>query len=329
MKMHCDLAPIALSTYSRLGHLKQAVEALQKNELAKESELYVFSDAPKPGDEEKVQAVRNYIKTIDGFKKVHIYERKENNRVANNRGGMRMLLDKYERVIFIEEDVITSPFFLNYMNDALRVYKNDNRVLAITGYGPPIEYPDDYEYEVALGKRAFFWSFAIWKKDFDTINMDITMKDYWQIRLNPFLSHRYKKAGEDVMPQLRNVASGLVEALDIRADYTMFKLGKFILYPRFSMIQNNGLDGSGEHWTTSTDKFDVDLGDSKVFVHSAVEPYEIISIRFSRLYIMGVDQKISGWREDILLLLVGGDMSRMKLLKSKLKLILAEFGLQR
>jgi len=299
IKMQYDLAPIALSTYSRLGHLKQTVAALQKNIRAEESELYIFSDAPKLGDEEKVQEVRDYIHTIDGFKKVYIFERKDNNRVANNRGGIRMLLEKYGKIIFIEEDVVTAPFFLNYMNDALRMYENDDRVLAITGYAPPVKYPDDYEYEIALGKRSFFWSFAIWKKEFDEIYMSITMKDYWKIRLNPYLSYQYKKAGEDVIPQLRHIANGMVEALDIRADYTMFQLKKFILHPRYSMIQNKGLDGSGEHWTISTDKFDVAMGKRGIDVQPSVVVRDDLLTIFATMHQMNFKQIFTLYLEDI------------------------------
>ena len=81
-----DLSPIGLSTYSRLEHVMRTVSALKNNTLAKHSELHIFSDAAKPGDELKVKAVRDFLKTIDGFKQVFIYEREQNNRIANNGG---------------------------------------------------------------------------------------------------------------------------------------------------------------------------------------------------------------------------------------------------
>ena len=76
--MRGGLAPIGLSTYARLQHLQKTITALQQNELARDSELFVFSDAPRPGDEEKVAAVRGYLRTLDGFKRVRIVERKIN-----------------------------------------------------------------------------------------------------------------------------------------------------------------------------------------------------------------------------------------------------------
>ena len=136
------LAPIGISTYCRLNHLKQTIIALQRNTLAKESELYIFSDAQKQGDEERVAKVREYIYTIDGFKKIHIVERKTNGRVANNRGGMKHLLEKYGKMIWLEEDIVTTSGFLQFVNEALEFYKDDERIISITGYSPPIKIPN-------------------------------------------------------------------------------------------------------------------------------------------------------------------------------------------
>ena len=162
MQSNYELAPIGVSTYSRLYHLKKTIEALQNNTLAKQSELYIFSDAPKEGDEEIVSTVRKYIHTINGFRKVHIIERKTNGRVANNRGGIEELLDKYGKVIFLEEDIVTSAYFLQYMNDALHFYKNDNRISSIAGYCPPIKIPVEYKQDVFILHRFAPWGFAIW-----------------------------------------------------------------------------------------------------------------------------------------------------------------------
>ena len=70
-----NLAPIVLFVYNRPDHTKQTIEALQKNELAKKSELFIYSDAAKNENaEKKVNEVREYIKSIDGFKKITIIE---------------------------------------------------------------------------------------------------------------------------------------------------------------------------------------------------------------------------------------------------------------
>ena len=116
------LAPVGLSVYSRLDHVKQTIQALIRNKMASETMLYIFSDAPQPGDELKVEMVRKFLKTIEGFKKIAIIERTKNSRVKNNRSGIRMLLNEYGRMIFLEEDIVTAPTFLEFMNQALNFY---------------------------------------------------------------------------------------------------------------------------------------------------------------------------------------------------------------
>ena len=248
--MH-DLAPIGLSVYARLEHLQQTICALKNNYLAKKSMLYVFSDGPKVGDEDKVESVRAYLQTVTGFKDVVIIERDKNNRVFNNRDGQRMLIERYGKMIYIEEDVVTSPYFLMYMNDALDFYKDDERIFAITGFSPNTDYSSSYMSDVVLTKRMFAWAFAIWKDRYDLINMNINMKDYWLVRWSANKSKKYCIAGSDMLRQLRQVASGNIEALDTRINYTIFSRDMYLIAPRHSMIRSIGLDGSGEHWTST------------------------------------------------------------------------------
>ena len=110
-------APIALFVYNRLWHARQTVEALQNNELAGESDLIIFSDAAKgPDSSGAVQQVRSYIKTITGFRSVNIVERTQNMGLANSIiSGVTQLCSKYGRVIVLEDDMVTSPYFLTIL----------------------------------------------------------------------------------------------------------------------------------------------------------------------------------------------------------------------
>ncbi len=127
------LAPIVLFTYNRLQHTKQTVEALQRNELAKESYLFVFSDgAKKDFDAQKVEEVRKYLKTINGFKNVTVIEREKNWGLANNIiDGVTQIVNEYGKIIVLEDDLVTSPGFLKYMNEALDMYADEERVASI------------------------------------------------------------------------------------------------------------------------------------------------------------------------------------------------------
>lgn len=242
-----ELAPIGVSTYSRIKHLKQTIEALQRNTLAKQSELYIFSDAPQKGDEEIVQKVRDYIHTVDGFKKVHIVERETNGRVANNRGGLKYLLDTYGKAMFLEDDIVTAPGFLQFMNDALEFYRDDENILTVSGYTPPLSILNSYSSDVYKLMRFNGWGFATWKSKFNPFEFDI--KDHGA---NEFFNNKkniinFKSNGEDMYGMLVKEYEGGLDALDVKLMFYEFIYKKYTLYPRKSLVQNIGHDGSGVH----------------------------------------------------------------------------------
>ena len=249
-----NLAPIGVSTYSRINHLKQTIEALQKNTLAKESNLYIFSDAPKAGDEEKIAKIRNYIHTIDGFKSVNIIERKTNSRVKNNRGGIKQLLDEYGRIIFMEDDIVTAPGFLQFMNDGLDFYKDDKRVLSIAGYCPPIKMPNNYNEDIFLLQRFSAWGFATWEEKFNPFSFELEKHGINKFLNNKISVKEFKKNGEDMYPMLISEKEGKLDALDVKLMFYEFKYDMFSLYPQRTLTQNIGLDGSGVH-CGATNKF--------------------------------------------------------------------------
>ena len=258
-----SLAPIGLSTYSRLSHLKQTIEALKANTLAKESDLYVFSDGAKPGDEAKVVAVRKYIDTISGFNNVHVIKRSQNNRVKNNRDGIAGLLEKYGKCIFLEEDIVTAKGFLRFMNESLNVYEKEEKIFSITGYSPPINIPDDYRHDIFFLRRACGWGIGIWHDRFKKIsyldNAEV-LKRFSNNRQVEELS----KYGEDLLNMILLDAAGKMDALDVKIFYYQFLNEKYSVYPRKSLVKNIGHDGSGIH-CVQTNKFDVDLWERSEF----------------------------------------------------------------
>lgn len=260
--MASDLAPIGLSTYIRLPHIQQTIAALQKNALAEQSELFVFSDAPRLGDEERVAAVRSYLRTVNGFNEVHIIERERNNRVANNRNGMKLLLNRFGRMIFLEEDVVTAPGFLTFMNQALEVYRNNDKVFAITGYCPPIEAHRYTRSDAFLLPSCNYWGFAIWKERFDQVRMKTPAWDVFKTIGNPFSLASYMSIGPDIPYMFLLDARGKLDAGDIKFSFEMWRKGSFLLVPTVSLTTNTGFDGAGEHCGTEQ-KYETVMSDRK------------------------------------------------------------------
>lgn len=131
-----NLAPIVLFTYKRLNTLKQTIESLQQNYLATESDLYIFSDAAKGiEDKESVDSVRNYIKTIKGFKSVTITESEVNKGLATSIiEGVSQILKTHETVIVLEDDLVSTNNFLDFMNESLTKYEDETAIFSISGF---------------------------------------------------------------------------------------------------------------------------------------------------------------------------------------------------
>lgn len=244
-----ELAPIGLTVYARLTHLKSTVKALEKNRLASQSKLYVFSDGPRAGDEDRVAEVRSYVRTIEGFKSVTLIERSNNSRIENNRGGQKFLLEKYGKMIWLEEDIVSAPGLISYLNEALEFYKDNKRVLSITGYCPPFPVNSKKsESDFFVLKRCNAWGMAIWKDKYDLI------KEIDADLLTNSLSKKLRLSGDDIPNMVQLDLKGEINALDVRAMFWQNVLDLFTVYPRNSLVQNIGFDGSGVHCGAS-DKF--------------------------------------------------------------------------
>lgn len=251
-----ELAPIGVSTYGRVSHLKQVIEALKRNALAKESELYIFSDAPKRGDEEKVSEVRQYAHSIDGFKSVCVLERATNNRVANNRGGIESLLDQYGKVIFLEEDVVVAPGFLRFMNDALAYYEDDPRVGSIAAYCPPMAIPSGYDKDVFALTRFNPWGIGLWRRYYK-MNRPISEDCYREVYDNKKrLKALEHSVGQEAVEIITMDFKGSLDAGDMKSIFWQFHDDMLTVYPRKSLSDSIGQDGTGFHMG-ATDKWNI------------------------------------------------------------------------
>jgi len=244
-----DLAPIGLSVYIRLEHIKETVEALKKNTLAESSELYIFSDAPRKGDEEKVKIVRDYLKTIDGFKSITIFERKNNSRVINNRSGIKYLLDNYGKMIFLEEDIVTASGFLKFINGALEFYKDDETISCVSGF-TPINH--EIQQDFYITPRYSGWGVGFWKDKYILIT---DLPKYENIRNDKKTYVALKKMGGDMLKMVKAESRKKIDALDIKACYFCAKENKYNILPSKTLVKNIGLDGSGLHCGVSS-KYD-------------------------------------------------------------------------
>lgn len=238
--------PIALFVYNRLEHTKITIDALLKNPEAKDSKLYIFSDAAKDeSDAFSVKDVRGYIGSISGFKNVIIIERESNYGLAESIiDGVTFLSDKYGRVIVLEDDIVTSPYFLRYMNQALDLYDNNEKIGSISAYMYPVEVPTSEDTFFSFAPQS--WGWATWKKEWELFESD-----------GDFLLNNIYRSGKaslfeengphSYLKMLKGQIEGKNNSWFIRWYASCFLHNKLTLMPTKSLVQNIGIDGTGTH----------------------------------------------------------------------------------
>ncbi len=266
-------APIVIFTYNRLWHTKQTVENLQKNELANESELFIFSDGAKPGNEEKVKEVREYLKTITGFKKLTIIERDKNWGLANNIiDGVTRVVNEYSKIIVLEDDIITSPYFLKFMNEGLEVYKDEGNVACISGYIYPINNLPD----LFFIRGADCWGWATWDRAWKIFEKD------GKKLLDEIKSRKLQKVIDfngnyPYVKMLKKQIKGKNNSWAIRWYISAFLKDMLCLYPGKSYVLNIGFDKNASHTKGDGTVFNTILNDTYKF--QKIEAFENLEAR--------------------------------------------------
>src|SRR5690554_186358 len=158
-----ELAPIVLFTYNRPWHTKKTIAALQKNNLANISKIYIFSDGGKDDKSwENVKEVRSYLETVTGFKEIYLIFQEKNLGLADSIiSGVTKIINKYGKIIVLEDDHVTSHHFLEIMNSYLNIYANEQDIWQVSGWAFPIR-NDDLE-EVVKHKVMNCWGWGTWK----------------------------------------------------------------------------------------------------------------------------------------------------------------------
>lgn len=284
-------APIVLFTFNRPEHLCKTIDALKKNNISKESCLYIFSDNyKKEEDKIKVEQVRNYTKNISWFKNITIFESDKNKGLACSIiDGITQILKTHDRVIVLEDDLIVSEFFLTFMNKALNFFLNRNDIFSISGYCPPIEIPEYYNDDIFLFQRNNSWGWATWKDRWESVDWNVS--DFKDFIKNRKLRDKFNLQGNDVTAMLLKQMTKKINSWSIRFNYSCFKQNKLNVYPKHSLIENIGSDGSGSH-VKKTNKFIVKTAEQEPEISNINLTDKIICRNFKKYYDTSLYRKI-------------------------------------
>ena len=244
------LAPVVVFVYNRLDKTKNVLDSLNNNTLSNQTDLFIFSDGPKnSNNSQKVKDVRNCLYTFknnNNFKSLKLIESDENRGLANSIiDGVTKIISEYGKVIVVEDDLICVDNFLEFMNDALDYYNDDENIWSISGYSYPLKSLIEYNNDVYYTYRGCSWGWATWKNRWSKTIWDL---DYFDTLLfHPKKMFRLNRAGKDLYQMLYYQKKGRIDSWAVRWVYSQTQMEKYTVYPKQTFIFNNGLDGSGTH----------------------------------------------------------------------------------
>lgn len=244
-----DIA-IVVFTYNRLDHTKVTLDTLSKNKGFKNYSVIIYSDGPKSGHEDSVRRVRNFLKEFKlKNSNVEIIERGSNMGLEQSIiVGITETLKSYSAAISIEDDIRTTPMFLEYMMNLLNKYQNEKRIGCISGYTPPtnlMKIPKSYKYDIYFAPRISSWGWATWRDRWE--NVDWKVSDIDKFINDKDKQRKFNVGGNDLSRMLVNQVKKGIDTWDIQWCYHNFKKNRFTIYPTVSYVENIGNDGTGVH----------------------------------------------------------------------------------
>jgi hypothetical protein len=240
-----SLSPVALFVFARPEHTRRTLQSLSQNHLADKTKLYVFADGPRETvtaeTQRGISEVRKLIRERYWCGEVEIIE------AANNKGladsiisGVSLVTERHGRAIILEDDLETSPGFLKYMNDALDLYANEQRVMQISGFNVR---NSRWIPETGFLRVSTSWGWATWRRAWEhyqgnaqSLLTRVEQKSRTAFDLDGHSFH---------FEELQRNVTGDLNTWAVKWYASIFLNDGLSLYPRQTLVRNHGFDGSG------------------------------------------------------------------------------------
>lgn len=253
-------APLVLFAYKRVDKLKECLKALENNIGVEKYTLYVFCDGPKNTEDIlKVKEVREYLHEFEDknvFKEMHIIKSDVNKGLATSViSGVSEVIKKYGKVIVLEDDIITTPDFLEYMNSALEYYKYLQQYGSVSAFTLPIKGLAKYEKDVYVTRKGECWGWATWKERWEKVDWNVSdFQEFIKKRSN---RRNFSRIQYGIDKMLIAQMEGKIDSWAVRWCYHLFKEELLTVYPKVTKTKNIGFDGSGTHCGEGIDIYSV------------------------------------------------------------------------
>lgn len=251
---YTKFAPIIVFAYNRADKLERLLQSLEKNQNIEEMELYIFVDIPDNKsrkdiyyNQEVIEFIKKYSEISECFRSIQVEVARKHKGLANSIiSGVSQIIQRYGKVIVLEDDLEVSNDFLDYMQRGLSFYKNDKSVWAVGGYCPQMNILNRYKNDVFLAPRVESWGWGTWKDRWDRTDWQVT--SYKKFERDIFGKAIFNLGGNDLTDMLKHqMEDKNFDSWAIRWCYQEFLERKYSIYPRESRVIHCGNDSRATH----------------------------------------------------------------------------------
>lgn len=260
-----QLAPILITVYNRETHFRNCVESLASNSLAKYSDLFIAIDAPyKDDDTELNNRIKTYSSQIKGFNSVTLLIRESNLGFKDNFfDAVNQIFNDYDRLIISEDDNVFSKYFLDFINEGLEKFRDNQQVFSVNGYRHLIKTPQEYREDFFFAKNFGAWGTGIWKDKWSQV--DFNSIDFFKLFINPLDLLKFNNSvGDHVFSHILESKKKNVIYADSIINLHLFKYNLLSLFPSTSLVRNCGHDGTGIHCNVNQQLMNQEIAEYKI-----------------------------------------------------------------
>ena len=291
-----ELAPIILFTYNRLDHTKEVLNSLIKNNLAKDSIIYIYCDGIKANATNKdkaknkklVEFLEDFKSRCKDFNKINLSIKDKNMGLADSIiNGVSEVITIHKKAIVLEDDIVVSPVFLDYMNESLNQYENETKIWSINSWSYPID-SNDLD-DCYFWRIPHCWGWATWenrwklyKRDIKWVKENFNKFDIEEINLKNYANY----FGDFILNK-----KGKIKTWAIFFYCLAYKHKALSLTPSTSYIHQIGLDGSGIHCSSSEEVFNSKTINTK-FPIAYPQEIKVPTLALQRIYAFNKSLKL-------------------------------------
>ncbi|MGE5558748.1 MAG: glycosyltransferase family A protein [Bacillota bacterium] len=290
-------APVALFVYNRPIHAQMVLDKLTNCNGFRDTDVYIFSDGSKNSrDVASVEETRQRIKVFaSAHGNIRVIESEYNKGLADSIvSGVDYILGRSEQIIILEDDCVPSSDFLDFMLKCLIKYKDENRIMSLSGYALPIRLPPDYPYDIYYTYRSTSWGWGTWGRAWKYFNRSGNLLD--EIKKSRTLKEKINRIGADLIPMLEMHAKGQIDSWSVFWSIAIIKNNGLCVNPTKSRIENIGFDGTGVHCGKSG-KFKVGISssDKEIVFPEEVKVENFIIRQYGKFFGSGIKGKVTNF----------------------------------